>query len=227
MTDCETHEIALERRAAGDLREREVRELEAHLADCSSCQSYARAVTRMKTMIETSDANVRASRTWPRVNAYVVSQEERMRRKVTRTIPIGMLFAAILLLTSLFQGGTWITLFSSGFLLACAATLAGILLRRRELRSLADRPGDLLALMRREHARTRVLATAGALLALLLGVLWLGTGIESPPAWMPAFGHRTRPSFAFGVAALLIGYAGWVVLVVLPRLRREAAELED
>jgi len=227
MTDCSTHEIALERRAAWVLASREAEELEAHLASCSSCRHHATLVDRLTTMIETGNASVDLDRTWRRVRGYVAKHEERFQRKLTRTIPIGMVLATVVLIAASAAGPTWLALFSLGFLIACLANLWAIFRAKRRLQRLADSPGDLMALVRREHTRARVLASTGAVFAAALGVLWLGTGLESPPDWLPTFGRTGSGALAFGLAGLFFAYAAYLVVVVGPRLAREARELAE
>ena len=229
MTDCSTHEIAIERRAAGVLTSGEASRLEAHLATCASCRHHATSVDRLKTMIDTSNASAALdpALTWRRVHTYVARSEERFRRKLTRTLPIGLTAAAAVAILALAAGSTWLTLFSLGFLLAGFANLWAIFAAQRRLKLLAASPGDLVAFVRREHTRARVLAATGAVFAAVLGVLWLGTGLDAPPAWLPTFGHDGSAPLAFALAALFFAYAAYLVIVVGPRLAREARELAE
>jgi len=68
MNACEANEIALERRATGDLSETEVEALRAHVAECSTCRNHSRQMERMQAMIQTGNATADATRTWKRVN---------------------------------------------------------------------------------------------------------------------------------------------------------------
>jgi hypothetical protein len=183
----------------------------------------------MKTMIDTSNASANLDRaaTWRRVEAHVAKSEERLRRKLTRTLPIGLTAAAAVTILAIVADSTWLTLFSIGFLVASFANLWAIFAAQRRYERLADSPGDLVALVRREHTRTRILASSGAVLAAGLGVLWLGTGLEAPPAWLPSFGHAGSAPLALALAGLFFAYAAYLVIVVGPRLAREARELAE
>jgi len=226
MNDCEAHEIALERRAAGDLPGNEVAELEAHVAGCATCRRYARQVERMQAMIQTSNATVETTRTWRRVNKYVVRREEQMNRKLTRYIPLGMAFMSVTLVLSLIEGQDSMTLFATGFMIASVWHLWVLIGRQRKLQRLVDSPRDVLTLVRRELTLKQVLTGSGALLTLLLGLTWLGTALTAPPVWMPTLGYHDAGPFTFVMAAVFFAYAAYLALVAWPRLRRESASFE-
>jgi len=177
MNACEANEIALERMAAGDLPEDEVAQLEAHLAGCSTCQRYQQQMERMQAMIQTSNATVDAARTWQRVNKYVVRREEKANRQLTRYIPIGMVSMTIVLIVSLIDGRPSAALFAGGALVAWVAQIVLMLARQRKLRQLVDSPRDVLTIVRRELSLKQLFAGSGVLFAVLLGVIWVGTGL--------------------------------------------------
>lgn len=226
MNDCEAHEIALERRAAGDLPGNEVAELEAHLAGCATCRRYAQQMERIQAMIQTSNATVDTTRTWRRVNKYVVRREEQTNRKLTRYLPLGMAFMSVTLVLSLIEGQDSMTLFATGFMIASVWHLWVLIARQRKLQRLVDSPRDVLTLVRRELTLKQVLTVSGALLALLLGSTWLGTGLAVSPAWMPTFGYHDAGPFYLVMAAVFFAYAAYLALVSWPRLRRESATFE-
>lgn len=226
MNPCETHEIALERRARADLPEAESAPLEAHLTDCAACRGYAREIERMQTMIQTANATVTPARTWRRVNKYVVRREEQLARRMNRLIPIGMTLMGLLLVMSLIDGTRWTALFAAGGLASGAAQLLAILLRQRRLRRLAESPADLFTLVRRELSLKLSFARTGVGLALLLSVVWLGTALDSPPRWLPTLGLRGGGPFSYVMAAVFLGYAVYLLTITLPKLRRQRAELD-
>jgi hypothetical protein len=180
----------------------------------------------MQAMIQTSNATVDAARTWRRVSKYVVRREEKTHRRLTLYIPLGMFFMSIPLIISLIEGPQWWTLFAVGFMLASVAQIVALLARQRQLKRLVDSPRDLLTIVRRELSLKQLFTGSGVIFAALLGVIWIGTGLESPPSWTPTLGYHGGGPFYFGMAAVFFGYALYLLFVSLPRLRRESASFE-
>ncbi len=58
-------------------------------------------------------------------------------------------------------------------------------------------------------------------------MIWIGTGLETPPAWMPTLGYEGGGPFYFGMAAVFFGYAVYLLVVTLPRLRRMVVDVEQ
>jgi anti-sigma factor RsiW len=223
---CEGHEIALEKRADGQLAGPDRARLEAHLDGCSSCRRYEQHVERMQAVIETGNATVDTDRTWRRVSHYVVQREARDRRKLTIHVPLAMVVMTAVLLLSLRDGPDWRTLFAVGFLVANVGMIVTLSVRRVRLRRLAQSPRDLLSLVRRELSTKRISATLGALASALLGLAWLAMGFGFDPEWLRALGLRGGAWFSFAVSAIFLGYAAYLLVVAVPRLRREGAEFE-
>lgn len=227
MNPCEPHEIALERRAAGDLPEDEARALEAHLAGCPACADHARRLERMETMIADTNATVDPRRSWSRVNAYVIRREEKMHRAMRRNLPIALVSGTLVLVLSLATGRYSLTFFALGGVLTVLLQIVVQLQRQRSFRAIAESPADVLTVARRELVMRRLLVRSGAFLCAVLATLWIGTGLESPPSWLPTLGYDAGGPFCFGMGAIFVAYAVYLLAVDLPRLRRELAEYEE
>lgn len=116
------------------------------------------------------------------------------------------------------------TLFAVGFYAASVGQILLILARQRELQRLVDSPQDVLTLVRRELSAKLLFASTGVFFAVLLGVLWIGTGLDAPPAWMPTLGYHGGGPFYFAMAVVFFGYALYLLTVTVPRLRHQGAE---
>ena len=230
MKPCEDHEIALERRAAGELAEDEALELERHLRGCASCTRYTQQMAEIQAMVQS--ANASAAITPPRFNraiAYRIRREQKLDQRLRRAAVVALAAYPLILLTSFLEDGRgprWIVIFAGG---ALASALVNVWLRlraQRELREVAESADDIMAVELAAVRHRQLLTQALAVVLTTLGALGLLTGLGFAPVWIGWLGSGEGAGVALAAGAVCLALALFVVFVKLPRQRRDRREYE-
>jgi hypothetical protein len=221
-TTCEAFEIAIERRAYGDLAEDESVELDGHLSSCASCPSYALSLDETRHELVAVAEQACAEIDWKNVERRLRSE---LGRRIRRRIA-SMATAPVAVGIALYGFGT------DGERLQLALLLIGVvtpivtvrfvteLLRFRRLARLTQRV-DVFAEHRAELTRRiRSLETwrwaAIAHVLVFASLACLG--------W-PEIAVKPRLVFA-ALATIVAGAWAETLAIELPRLRRQLAELD-
>jgi anti-sigma factor RsiW len=215
--DCEAFEIAIERRAHGDLGPEETRALDEHLARCPRCPAFAALVGATSDRLHRDAADAARQVDWPALERRLAGRARRMRRSGW-LVPVALLGAAALSLALglplrgalLMAGGALVT------------TALAHRLRTRWLHDLAaaeaSREG-LLAFSRQQVEAELRAARLGSVALAALAIMQVIV--------IELVGHPARLSrlAVLGGAGLLLAAAALLALIEAPRLRRERAEL--
>lgn len=224
MTNCEQFELALERRAAGELTSERHSALRAHLESCVSCRVYAHTMQRTETMIRDANAAVAARDTWQLIHRHV-ERREREGARLRKRLRWGAFLMGMLFCVATLTGAGWLRLFSVGALVTCVLELALLPLRDRRVLRLARADADLLLLLRREARWRLVWAMIGVLTAVGFSVVWYAASQASAPGWvLRTTGNPGRP-LALAMAGGFLLLAAYFLFVTMRRALREHAAL--
>lgn len=211
---CEEHEIAIERRLAGDLDPAGERALEAHLATCAECRGWAERARDLERALRAPRREV----DWRRLERRVLASE----RKERRAPLLAALVAIALVVAAAGRQSPSLAWLAAG--VALNVPWSWLRRRARAVASAAegDRRGQLLATWRAELARRRRGLASGALLALFLALWWAAAAV---PGLAERVGATPRPGLSMAMAAVFGVLACWWGIVRRGRLARELAEL--
>lgn len=211
---CEEHEIAIERRLAGDLDPVGERALEAHLATCADCRGWAERARGLERALRAP----RRELDWRRLERRVLALERKERRAPLRAA----LLALALVVVAVGRQSPWLAWLAAG--VALEVPWSWLRRRARAVASAAegDRRGQLLSTWRTELERRRSGLVVGALLALFLGLWWVAAVV---PGLAERIGATPRPGLGLAMAAVFGALAYWWGIVRRGRLARELAEL--
>jgi hypothetical protein len=219
MTSCELQQIAIERRLHGALGQAEAALLDAHLQSCQACRAYQAAARRTEDAMGQQVEAVLQGVDWEAVRGRVA----RHRRfwAVDLGTTLSGLAAAVLVTLALVpepRRGEALLVMGLTSLLMGLATAQRALGRLRELRP-GGEPFELLVehrtRIRRDLVRWRRQLVTYAFLpfAVLTSIVLHWPDLSALP-------------FLLGLSCVVGAMAAYDLLVRLPRVRRELADLE-
>jgi hypothetical protein len=214
MTSCNDFEVAVEQRRRGALDAPAAAELAEHLSSCAGCRAFETRSTELEDTMRTHAARVSAEIDWNRLGRSLETWRRQLEAGTWKAL------AMVLLVVPVF----WFAFGSAASALIGGLTVViwgGLHARRAigDAREAARAPDQLLVFLRGqldrqiriERQNTRVLP----ILALLPLLLLLDRGVSA--------------ASLLGTALLMALFAALALrarLRVLPRLRRERAELD-
>jgi len=220
---CDDYETWLEQRLHGALAPEESAALDAHLAACPSCRTYAGLARGTERTMQAAGAEMEARIDWERVRGAVLRGSRRYWLEHWVGLGWMALVAAVLVWKRLPWEAVVVTLAASLPLFA----LATLHVRRRfaaareaqkdDAASLAWMRAEIeVRLRERRHALfLHVVLCACMAVPFILGIL--------PPSGLPV----TARVWGLAMLALVLGDAAYGVWIDLPRLLRERDELRE
>ena len=226
MADCERFEIAIEQRRHGALAPDEVALLEAHLATCASCVAFDRAGQTMEETMRNATTETLSNMSWSRIEERFATWQRGLNPSVGRLL-LAVLAGALGAAVTFFALDPELLGDRAGVVGGIVVPLAVLLwaqwhIKRRAVRDarVAERSrGALLTVYRRQlDERIKAESIARWVLPLLMTGVLVHTIID-PDSTRELVG-------TIAVVAVMYGISLNSHLRVLPRLRRERAELD-
>ncbi len=226
MADCERFEIAIEQRRHGALTPDEVAPLEAHLAMCASCAAFDLAGQTMEETMRNATTETLSNMSWSRIEERFATLQRGLNPSVARLL-LAVVAGTAAGALALFALDSDLLGDPVGMVSAIVVPMAVLLwaqwhIKRRavrEARVAEQSRGALLAVYRRqldERIKMEVFAR-WALPLLMTGVLV--AKVLDPDSTRELVG-------TIAVVAVMYGLGLNSHFRVLPRLRRERAELD-
>jgi hypothetical protein len=219
MTGCDLQQIAIERRLHGDLGDAEAAALEAHLQGCADCRGYlAQARATEAAMGEQVQAMLQGV-DWEKVRRSAARQRFFWKEEVVATA--GGLAAVVAATAWLLPAKARAPGLAFVVATAVLALVLVALRARAHARGLGERadPIELLAAWRTGIRRD---LTSWRRMLWLYLVVPAGLAVAIAIDWPDLSGLP----FFIGLAAVSAALAAYDLLVRLPRVRRELADLE-
>lgn len=206
-TGCEAFQVALEKEAGGVLSGHERDELAEHVGGCPECQRIRQLIESLRSMPLPAPSSG--------AMAVVRAQTARRRRRLWRT---GTYLAAVCVSQFVFFGpklGVFMVALSIG------AMAVELVMRRKFAKRVAEQAqgkGNLFETLRDELSKQIEMLERKFLWVIVVVVL----GSSAQTLWQ---GHTTSGWYGIGLGVFMAVSLAYAHRAVLPRLRRELAEL--
>ena len=217
--NCETYEIAIEKKQRGELSHEDAARLDAHLASCNSCRSFHNFVQTMENTMQTHTADALTRLDWAAISEGISRWRHELRSGLWKGVAARLLMMPMCVVLLGDQGLFYAVLSPA------VALVAVVLLGRRKQRQLlseleeAEGSDDELLLvyqtqLDKEIAMKRKDPWTFAILLAVVPIAFLDTSALASVVGVAA------------LMALLLGVGLWSRLITLPRLTRYREALD-